>query len=140
MPTTKISKRRSSAKPRAKKKSLDRAYSSHITESVERAPSRAMLHAVGFNDADFRKRIKDDPEGTVKSFPLDGAEIEALILGDVGTLFQMGVHTFFLNHLARYEMFGVTRDNYLERIRSHMEYDPRFELGAMPLQYVPKEP
>lgn len=91
------------------------------------------------NDADFRKRIKEDPEGTVKSFPLTGDEIEALILGDVGTLYKMGVHTFFLNHLGRYEMFGVNRDNYLERIRSHMEYDPRFELGAMPLQYVPKD-
>ncbi|MEE3004435.1 MAG: hypothetical protein VX638_03155 [Chloroflexota bacterium] len=91
------------------------------------------------NDADFRKRIKEDPEGTIKSFPLRGDEIEAMILGDVGTLYQMGVHTFFLNHMARYEMFGVNRDNYLERIRSHMEYDPRFELGAMPLQYVPKE-
>ena len=41
--------------------------------------------------------------------------------------------------IARYEMFGVNRDNYLERIRSHMDYGARFELGAMPLQYVPKE-
>ena len=41
------------------------------------------------NDADFRKRIKEDPEGTIKSFPLRGDEIEAMILGDVGTLYQM---------------------------------------------------
>ncbi len=33
----------------------DRTYSSQITETVERAPSRAMLHAVGFTDADFKK-------------------------------------------------------------------------------------
>ena len=32
-----------------------RFYSSHVTETVERAPSRAMLHAVGFKDRDFKK-------------------------------------------------------------------------------------
>lgn len=36
-------------------KSLHRVYSSHITETVERAPSRAMLHAVGFSNQDFKK-------------------------------------------------------------------------------------
>jgi dihydroxy-acid dehydratase len=41
----------------AKKKaaSLDRHYSKNITETPERAPSRAMLRAVGFSDADFKK-------------------------------------------------------------------------------------
>ncbi len=37
------------------KSSLHRAYSRQITDSVERAPSRAMLHAVGFSDKDFAK-------------------------------------------------------------------------------------
>ncbi len=32
-----------------------RTFSSQITEGVERAPSRAMLHAVGFTEADFKK-------------------------------------------------------------------------------------
>ena len=36
-------------------KSLHRVYSSQITETVERAPSRAMLHAVGFENKDFKK-------------------------------------------------------------------------------------
>ncbi len=65
--------------------------------------------------------------------------MEALISGDVGMLYHMGVHTFFLNHLARYEIFGLNRDNYLDRIRSGMEYDERFEQGSMPVQYVPRE-
>ena len=51
----------------------------------------------------------------------------------------MGVHTFFLNHLGRYNLFGVTRENYLERIRNGMGYDPRFDQGEMPVQYVPEE-
>ncbi|HEB83028.1 MAG TPA: dihydroxy-acid dehydratase, partial [Gammaproteobacteria bacterium] len=32
-----------------------RKYSSIIVDGVARAPSRAMLHAVGFEDADFKK-------------------------------------------------------------------------------------
>ena len=90
------------------------------------------------NDSDFRKRMREDPEGTVREFPLKGEELEALVSGDVGALYRMGVHTFFLNHLSRYELFGVNRDNYLERIRDGMPYDERFALGAMPVQYVPK--
>ena len=35
--------------------SADREYSSQVTEGVERAPSRAMLHAVGFTRRDFEK-------------------------------------------------------------------------------------
>ena len=32
-----------------------RQYSSLVVDGVEQAPSRAMLRAVGFTDADFRK-------------------------------------------------------------------------------------
>jgi dihydroxy-acid dehydratase len=35
--------------------SLSRRWSRSVTEGVERAPSRAMLHAVGFSRADFRR-------------------------------------------------------------------------------------
>ncbi|HMP90358.1 MAG TPA: dihydroxy-acid dehydratase [Kiritimatiellia bacterium] len=34
---------------------MHRCHSCQITEGVERAPSRAMLHAVGFTDRDFKK-------------------------------------------------------------------------------------
>ena len=91
------------------------------------------------NDAEFRKRMRDNAEEAVRSFPLTWEELGALITGDVGRLYQMGVHTFFLNHLSRYELFGVNRDNYLSRIREGMEYDERFEKGNMPVQYVPGE-
>ena len=92
------------------------------------------------SDAEFRPRMRQDPEATVRGFPLSAEELEALISGSVGALYQMGVHTFLLNHLGRYELFGVNRDNYLERIRVGMDYDPRFDQGSMPVQYVPKEP
>lgn len=37
------------------KKSNSRKFSSQVVDGMERAPSRAMLHAVGFNDDDFKK-------------------------------------------------------------------------------------
>lgn len=86
------------------------------------------------NDPAFRAQMKDDFSRAVAEFKLTQEEREALFAGDVGRLYQMGVHTFLLNHLQRYELFGVNRDNYLERIRRGMDYDPRFELGKMPVQ------
>ena len=86
------------------------------------------------NDAAFRDRIKTDPESVLKEFRLTDEERNALISGAVGKLYQMGVHTFLLNHMYRWELFGVNRDNYLERIREGMPYDPRFEKGNLPVQ------
>ena len=41
----------------AKTVKADRQHSKQISESPERAPSRAMLRAVGFGDADFKKNM-----------------------------------------------------------------------------------
>jgi len=86
------------------------------------------------NDPTFRRRMKEEPEAAIKDFKLSVEERDALTSGAVGKLYQMGVHTFLLNHLYRYELFGVNRDNYLSRIREGMAYDSRFELGNMPVQ------
>ncbi|MEX0805633.1 MAG: hypothetical protein WD688_20295 [Candidatus Binatia bacterium] len=86
------------------------------------------------SDAAFRQRMKEEPEAVLSEFRLTEEEREALTSGTVGKLYQMGVHTFLLNHLYRYELFGVNRDNYLSRIREGMPHDPRFELGNMPVQ------
>lgn len=91
------------------------------------------------NDPAFRKRMKDEPEAALKEFQLTEEEYNALTSGSVGKLHQMGVHTFLLNHLSRYELFGVNRDNYLDRIREGMDYDARFEQGKMPMQYFIKQ-
>jgi hypothetical protein len=86
------------------------------------------------NDAAFRKRMQEEPETVLNEFSLNPEERDALTSGAVGKLYQMGVHTFLLNHLYRWELFGVNRDNYLARIREGMPYDPRFEQGNMPVQ------
>ncbi len=91
------------------------------------------------NDPAFRKRMQEEPEAALRDFKLSADEHDALVSGSVGKLYQMGVHTFLLNHLSRYELFGVNRDNYLERIRQGMDYDPRFDQGKMPMQYFIKQ-
>ncbi len=53
--TKKPARRTKSKAKSASSNGLDRQYSSHVTETVERAPSRAMLHAVGFTDRDLKK-------------------------------------------------------------------------------------
>ena len=86
------------------------------------------------NDPEFRQRMLAEPHAVIEEFQLNAEERDALTSGAVGKLYRMGVHTFLLNHLYRYELFGVNRDNYLERIREGMPYDPRFEMGNMPVQ------
>ena len=86
------------------------------------------------NDPAFRKRIMEEAEAVLNEFRLTDEERSALTSGAVGKLYQMGVHTFLLNHLSRYELFGVNRDNYLARIREGMPDDPRFEQGNLPVQ------
>ncbi len=50
-----LSKRPDMANKKSASKSETRKYSSIVVDGVERAPSRSMLRAVGFNDADFKK-------------------------------------------------------------------------------------
>ena len=64
------------------------------------------------NDPEFRKRMLAIPHAVLNEFRLTSEERDALTSGAVGKLYQMGVHTFLLNHLYRYELFGVNRDNY----------------------------
>ena len=87
------------------------------------------------NDADFRRQMREDAEAAIEGFRLTDDERAALLTGSIARLRELGVHTFLLNHLARYELFGVNRDNYLEKLREGMPYDPRFEYSSMPVQY-----
>ena len=86
------------------------------------------------NDHSFLKLLRQEPAIALRPFSLTEEERSALMSGAVATLRELGAHTFLLNHLQRYNLFGVTRDNYLQRIREGMAYDPRFEQGQMPVQ------
>ena len=69
------------------------------------------------NDASFRERMKANPEEAISEFSLTPEETEALTSGDVEKLFKIGVHPFLLNNIGRHELYGVTAQNYLPRIR-----------------------
>ena len=43
------------SKKKAASKADTRKFSSMVVDGIDRAPSRSMLRAVGFDDADFRK-------------------------------------------------------------------------------------
>ena len=54
MPNTKSAPKKTATKQTTKKHNI-RHFSSQVVDGVERAPSRSMLRAVGFEDADFKK-------------------------------------------------------------------------------------
>ena len=68
-------------------------------------------------DAAFRERMKSNSDQAIDEFTLTPTERRALITGDIGTLFKMGVHPLLLSCLSRQELFGVNRENYTPRIR-----------------------
>jgi hypothetical protein len=68
-------------------------------------------------DAAFRERLQHEPDAALAEFPLTDQERSALRAGEVGELNALGVHGYLLNTLARYSVFGITRERYMERIR-----------------------
>jgi hypothetical protein len=44
-------------------------------------------------------------------------ERAAVLSGDVGKLYLMGVNMFILDSIARHELFGIDRNTYLAKIR-----------------------
>ena len=69
-------------------------------------------------DGEFRELLSRDRDAALAQFPLTDSDREALLAGEVGTLNRMGVHGYLLNTLARYQVFGITAERYMERIRA----------------------
>jgi hypothetical protein len=67
-------------------------------------------------DAGFRERARNDPRAALEAFKLTTEERQALLAGDVATLFKLGAHPFLMQHLARHRLFGLDRDIYRQRI------------------------
>lgn len=68
-------------------------------------------------DAEFRTQLEQDPAAVLDGFMLSAEERTALEAGEVGVLNALGVHGYLLNTLARYQVFGLTPERYMERIR-----------------------
>ena len=69
------------------------------------------------HDLEFRSAMQREPAKAIQQFDLTSREREALLSGDVATLFEIGVHPFLLSFLTRYEISGLTTAVYSERIR-----------------------
>jgi hypothetical protein len=69
-------------------------------------------------DHHFRGAMKADPATALAPLDLTNAERQALLAGDVGALFRMGVNGFLMGYLARFEVCGLNVPIYNERMRA----------------------
>jgi len=69
-------------------------------------------------DAEFLAKLRQSPEIAIEQFALEPTEREALLTGNIGSLYKMGVHTFLLTATVRHNLLGVTRDRYERDIKS----------------------
>jgi Aromatic-ring-opening dioxygenase LigAB, LigA subunit len=69
-------------------------------------------------DHAFRAAMKANPASALAKLDLTDAERQALLAGDVATLYRMGVNAFLMGYLPRFEVCGLTMSTYNERIRS----------------------
>ena len=69
-------------------------------------------------DHAFRAAMKADPAKASAPLDLSGEERQALLAGDVGTLFRMGVNGFLMGYLARFEVCGLNVETYNQRMRA----------------------
>ncbi len=72
-------------------------------------------------DLDFRERLRIDPATAMSDLSLTDDEREALLAGDVAALARSGAHTFLLSRIPRFELFGLDRDEYNQRMRALLD-------------------
>jgi hypothetical protein len=69
-------------------------------------------------DHAFRAAMKADPAKALAPLDLTDEERRALVAGDVGALYRMGVNGFLMGYLARYEVCGLNIEIYNQRMRA----------------------
>ena len=69
-------------------------------------------------DRAFRAAMKSDPAKALTPLDLSDDERRALLAGDVGALYRMGVNAFLMNYLARFEVCGLNVKIYNQRMRA----------------------
>ena len=63
-------------------------------------------------DPIFRAAMQSAPVKALAPLDLTDNERSALLAGDVGTLYRMGVNAFLMNYLARFEVCGLNGQLY----------------------------
>jgi hypothetical protein len=69
-------------------------------------------------DHAFRAAMKADPAKALAGLDLTDDERRALLAGDVGTLYRMGVNGFLMGYLMRFEVCGLNLEIYNQRMRA----------------------
>lgn len=69
-------------------------------------------------DEHLRAALNEDPQAALEGYDLQDAERDALIAGDVVSLYEAGAHEYALMWLGRAEVFGLTVPEYMKRITS----------------------
>ena len=69
-------------------------------------------------DSAFLARMKSDPAGAIAGYDLTAQERTAVLDGEVGELYLMGVNAFMLDSVARHELLGQNRESYMAKIRA----------------------
>jgi hypothetical protein len=69
-------------------------------------------------DHAFRAAMKADPAKALAPLDLTDEERRALVAGDVGALYRLGVDGFLMGYLARYEVCGLNIEIYNQRMRA----------------------
>ena len=77
------------------------------------------------HDPPFREALRQDPAGAIADIPLTDEERAALLAGDVARLHQLGAHDYLLGHLQRFQLLGLNRDTYNQRMKSLLPADQR---------------
>jgi uncharacterized protein YbjT (DUF2867 family) len=79
-------------------------------------------------DPVFRDRMVTDRAAAVAGMPLTDEERAAIVDGDVATLYRLGAHTFLLSRIPRFLPEFITRDEYIDRMRSVLSAAERAEV------------
>jgi hypothetical protein len=69
-------------------------------------------------DPAFRAAMKSDPAAALSKYELTAEEHDALLAGDVAKLYRLGVNSFLMGYLPRFEIFGLNVEEYGKRIRT----------------------
>lgn len=69
-------------------------------------------------DHAFRAAMKADPAKALAGLDLTDDERRALLAGDVGALYRMGVNGFLMGYLMRFEVCGLNLEIYNQRMRA----------------------
>ena len=69
-------------------------------------------------DHAFPAAMKADPATALAGLDLTDEERRALVAGEVGALYRMGVNGFLMGYLTRFEVCGLNVGIYNERMRA----------------------